>query len=166
MKKFLKEYSFVPIVLIVMILIFRFVLQIGYIPSSSMEPSIMKSDAIFSTKIVKDINHKDVITFYSPLEDSDNEVWVKRVIGLAGDKIEFKNNEVYLNDKLLNENYVNTNEVIKYDDAIYNVPKDKIFLMGDNRNHSLDSRFWKDPYLNCNNVLAKKIYNINLKIVS
>jgi len=69
-----------------------------------------------------------------------DKFWIKRVIGVAGDKIEFKNGSVYRNDVLLEETYVNSAEVPVYQNNIYTIEKGYIFVMGDNRNHSEDSR--------------------------
>ncbi|MFD2444269.1 signal peptidase I [Bacillus sp. CGMCC 1.16607] len=65
--------------------------------------------------------------------------WIKRVIGEAGDTLEIKNGKVYRNGKLLTEDYIKE-EMNVYDDVTFVVPNDHVFVMGDNRNHSGDSR--------------------------
>lgn len=65
--------------------------------------------------------------------------WIKRVIGKPGDTIEIKSNKVYRNGQLLDEPYINE-PMENNPDQTWNVPKDSIFVMGDNRNHSSDSR--------------------------
>ena len=69
-----------------------------------------------------------------------HNVWVKRVIGKGGDKLEFHDNAVYRNGTKLNEPYING--VMEFSmPGSFTVPEGTIFVMGDNRNHSSDSRF-------------------------
>ena len=78
----------------------------------------------------------DVLIFEPP--DVVNEDYIKRVIGLPGDKVEVKSGNVYVNDKPLNEPYIKEAPFSPYNAAI--VPPNQLFVMGDNRNASRDSR--------------------------
>ena len=69
-----------------------------------------------------------------------HNIWVKRVIGKPGDKLEFHDGHVYRNGEKLDEPYIN--EPMEFSmDGSYTVPEGDVFVMGDNRNHSSDSRF-------------------------
>ena len=81
------------------------------------------------------------------VEDSEERYWIKRVIGVPGDTVSFSGNEVYRNGELLTEPYVNPEETPNYEDfrnqyanSSVTVPEGYVFVMGDNRNYSKDSR--------------------------
>jgi signal peptidase I len=78
-----------------------------------------------------------VIVFHFP-RDPDQE-YIKRIIGLPGDRVEIKNGEVYVNDRVLDEDYIAASPV--YED-ILDVPGDSLIVLGDNRNNSSDSHNW------------------------
>ena len=133
------------------------------IPSQSMVPTLLVGDHLLVNKFiygvklpyfrttiipVTDPKREDVIVFIYP-EDRSKD-FIKRVIGVAGDKIEMKNKKLFLNDTPYADPYGHYT-----DQAIYPaeaqprdnfgpvvVPEKSLFVMGDNRDHSLDSRFW------------------------
>lgn len=125
--------------------LFRTLLCLNYIPSESMEPTLDVGAGMFGTKFNKetDLKEGEIVVFDSP--EGDGTKWVKRIIGLPGDHIEFKDNKIYRNGVALKEPYLKTE--YEYDNEIYNVPKGCVFLMGDNRDNSIDSRFWDNPYM-------------------
>jgi len=89
------------------------------------------------------IERGDIIVFRPPTDRTKD--FIKRVIALGGDTVELKANVVYVNDKPVNEPYVVFKPVPLADDgnfAKFNVPEGSVFVMGDNRNNSSDSRVW------------------------
>ena len=143
--------------------IISFLVQAFKIPSGSMIPTLLVGDHLFVNKFIygvkipyfrvtiipiTDPKRGDVIVFIYPQDRSKD--FIKRVIGAAGDKIEMKNKKLFINDQVYTDTFG-----IYNDDAIYpanvqprdnfgpvTVPQGSLFVMGDNRDHSLDSRFW------------------------
>ncbi len=131
------------IALICVFSIFDSVAVIG----SSMQPNFVGGEATNGTITVKGdkviiskiygIKRGDVIVFYS---DELKESLIKRVIGVEGDTVEIRDNEVYLNGKKLQENYIK--EKMHTSNGVWKVGKNQVFVLGDNRNSSVDSRIF------------------------
>jgi len=105
-----------------------------------MLPTIQLNDIVL---IYKDYNIKrgDIVLFRPPESQHINDQeWIKRVVGLPGEVISIYNGNVYINGKLLSEDYRNIRPA--YDFEPYSIPSDSYFLLGDNRNNSIDSHIW------------------------
>ncbi|CAA7602381.1 Peptidase S24/S26, beta-ribbon domain protein [Acididesulfobacillus acetoxydans] len=153
---------------LVQILVFAFVLSWGLrstvveamtIPSGSMLPTIQLQDRVMVDKIAykfSGINRQDVIVFHPPkdVNNPTGDLWIKRVIGLPGDTVQIKDGKVFVNGKALNEPY----EMAKpdYDYGPIKVPADSYFVLGDNRNDSLDSHIW--GVLPAKNVVGRAMF--------
>lgn len=162
---------------LVFLLIRPFVVQAFYIPSGSMEPTLLKGDRILVNRFVYRLNSPergDIIVFDAPkyaLQQKDQQAdFVKRLIGLPGDKIRIVNGEgVWVNGEKLQE--APNTYLPNYDwpaDAYgnpakdpYVVPKGALFVLGDHRTDSWDSHHWRDdngrprPELERRRVLGK-----------
>jgi signal peptidase I len=123
-----------------------FVAEARYIPSSSMEPTLLVNDRLIIEKItyhLRDPERGDVVVF-SPTEtlkqQNFKDAFIKRVIGLPGETIEVKNGEVYVNGKVIAEKYIAQRP--DYDFGPVKVPEHQYLVLGDNRNNSYDSHYW------------------------
>lgn len=133
------------------IIIRTFLFQAFSIPSGSMLPTLPVGDRLIVNKLsyrVHDIRRGDIVVFERPTtpqalscyRDASVHDFIKRVVGLPGDKIHSEGGIVYINGKALTESYL-SKDVDRGDDiAEQTVPKNAVFLMGDNRAVSLDSR--------------------------
>ncbi|WP_310410109.1 signal peptidase I [Chamaesiphon sp. OTE_8_metabat_110] len=130
------------------IFIRTFVAEPRYIPSESMLPTLAVGDRLVVEKLsyyTHPPQRGDIVVFVPPpqLQEQgylEDQAFIKRVIGLPGEKIAVKNGRVYVNGELLIESY--TAEAPSYAMSPMLVPPDRLFVMGDNRNNSNDSHVW------------------------
>lgn len=147
-KRVVLEWAVIIVVAIVASLLVRtFVFQTYFIPSASMEPTLMIGDRIIVDKLSVDfgtIHTGDIIVFKAPpAENCGTPVadLVKRVIGVPGDTLTSKGNTIYINGKPLTEAWPHTEPLGTPIGHVY-VKPGQYFVMGDNHDDSCDSRFW------------------------
>jgi signal peptidase I len=139
--------------LVVALLIKAFLVQAFYIPSESMVPTLEVGDRVLVNKLsyrLHEVNRGDLVVFERPEGESDQSVkdLIKRVIGLPGDQLVIKDNAVYVNGDRLDEGYLPDGTVTKQgrldcvDESPCVIPEGSIWVMGDNREHSFDSRYF------------------------
>ena len=163
-KSGLRENIEAILVAIVLALFIRtFVIQAFKIPSGSMKETLLIGDHILVNKFIYGVKvpflqttivpitnpkHGDIVVFKFPEDPSKD--FIKRVIAVAGDVVEVRDKQVYVNRKLLNhdfgihtDSYIFPSSVQPRDNfGPVVVPEKSIFVMGDNRDQSYDSRFW------------------------
>ncbi len=148
-KSAIREYAEALIVAVLLALVIRtFVVQAFKIPSGSMIPTLDIGDHILVNKFLYDFTapkRGDVIVFKYPQDESRD--FIKRVIGLPGDTLEIRGRQVLINGQPLSEPYA------RFVDGAHGamegerlgpvvIPPHKLFMMGDNRDRSMDSRVW------------------------
>lgn len=156
--KSIRDWTVVVVVaLVIAILVRMFVLQQFYISGPSMESTLFQDNRVLVSKLsyrLHGIGRGDIIVF-DRVTDNGQQIQhddlIKRVIGLSGDRVEIKDCIVYINNHVLIEPYLNANDLAQgsLDDrcriptlAAQRVPAGKIFVMGDNRPQSYDSRMF------------------------
>lgn len=133
-----------------------FVIVNATVPTSSMENTIMAGDRVIGSKLYylrHDPQRGEIIMFDFP--DDPTILYIKRVIGLPGDHIEITGGVVYVNGEALDEPYLNV--VTEGEWGPYDVPEGCYFMLGDNRNDSADSRYWKNTYLTRDGIVGKAV---------
>jgi signal peptidase I len=133
---------------------------IGYvpyrIPSGSMAPTLLRGDFILAHTFAYNSappNYRDVIVFFYP--PNPDMVFVKRVIGLAGDRVEVRDKDLFINGVQQFERYVLPFLDKRRSRKPYSttVPEGMLFVLGDNRDNSIDSRVW--GFVPANSVIGK-----------
>lgn len=140
------SFEFIKTTLIVVIvaLVFRyFLIQPFIVVGQSMEPNFHNKEYLVVDKLSYKIRvpkRGEVIIFHPP--QSPRESYIKRIIGLPGEKVEVKSGKIYINGKLLKESYVlqDIKSTIIPTDMVSQLRDDEYFVFGDNRDHSSDSR--------------------------
>ncbi len=155
-----------------------FVIINARIPSASMENTIMTGERLFGSRLAYTFGEPeryDIVIFKYP--DDESQLFIKRIIGLPGETIIITGGKVYavdcytdttgVSDEELINNPMYFEKTIEVDDsfikepmntsesAVYRVPDDGYFMMGDNRNNSKDSRYWTNKYVTKDKILGK-----------
>jgi signal peptidase I len=162
-KSVVREYGEAGLVAIVLAIVIRcFVFQAFKIPSGSMIPTLAVGDHILVNKFVYGVRlpylrteiipvstprRGDVVVFIYPQEEDKD--FIKRVVAIGGDVVEVRDKRVYVNDQLADDPHAHydpheADRTVPTRDNFgpFTVPPGYIFVMGDNRDHSYDSRFW------------------------
>ena len=148
------------VALAIAIFLRAYVVEPRFIPSGSMEPTLQVGDRILVDKISQqwqEPKRGDILVFYppaSPAIEDTTKAYIKRLIGIEGDRIAVKDGKVYRNDEALNETYIA--EVPNYRMREVTVPQGYYWMMGDNRNHSNDSHIW--GFLPKENLIGKAVF--------
>ena len=154
----------VAIALVATFLIRSFVVEPFVVPTGSMEPTLPTKSYFLGWRLPYFFGDPtpargDIVMFRS---EELGELLVKRVIGLGGDTITFADGDVYVNGEALEETYLPEQHITYPTGAteVFEVPEGCIFVMGDNRTGSYDSRAWLNPYIPVEQIRSRALVDI------
>ena len=151
-KELLSSVEIFVVAVLISLFLTQVVLVNALVPSSSMETLISPGDRLFGNRLAYkfgDPERFDVVIFKYPVDESQN--YIKRVIGLPGEKVTIEDAKIYINDSEtpLQENYLPEEWIIENDGYVFEVPENCYLMLGDNRNVSEDARYWaEEAYVN------------------
>lgn len=137
-----------------------FIIANSEVPSGSMENTIMTGDRVIGSRLsyrFEDPKRGDIAIFRFP--DNEKIYYVKRIIGLPGETVDIVDGKVYINgsDEPLDEPYIRE-PMIPEAPMHFEVPENSYFMMGDNRNYSMDARRWENTYVKRDKIIAKVLF--------
>lgn len=161
-----KAFIYIPVTILVAYLLFGVILIYGIVPTASMEPTCMAGSMYLGNRLAYtpgDVQRGDPIFFHFTEDNGSKAIYLKRVIGLPGDTVSFIEGKVYVNGSPLDESeYLDS--TVETDAAggvcVFNVPSNCYFVLGDNRTNSYDSRFWENPFVSRDAIIAKYLGSV------
>lgn len=140
----------------------NYIIANSRVPTGSMENTIMSKSRVIGSRlsyIASDPERGDVVIFHYPDDPTGKTFFVKRIIGMPGETVTVIDGKVYIDDSdtPLEEPYLP--EPMEGSYGPYTVPEGSYFVMGDNRNNSMDARFWKNTYVEKDRIIAKVLFS-------
>ena len=136
-----KPFIFPLAIAVIIYLLMRFVFVFGYVPTASMEPTLSKDSFILGNRIYFSLNYGDIVIF-----KHDGKLLVKRIADVPGDIVDLEAIE-----------YMVGYEKPDRESEFLIVPNDCYYVLGDNTQNSFDSRYWEDPFVHQDDIVAKLI---------
>jgi signal peptidase I len=164
-KDLLEVVKVVITALIITFILNNYIIVTAQVPTSSMENTVMTEDRILAFRLsyfFEEPKRGDIIVFPYPDDESVN--YLKRIIGLPGETIEIIDGKIFIdgNSTPLKEEYLK--EIPEGTYGPYKVPDDSYFMLGDNRNISMDSRYWENTFVEKDKIIGKAILSYYPKV--
>ena len=156
-KNFMIDVVKAQIIAIVIFQVLNLFLIFTIVEGKSMNPTFAENERLVVNRVASmfpDYERGDIIVFKPPIETHE-KLFIKRVIAIPNDHLKIENGRVYVNGEMLSEDYINnqTTDVNEPIDII--IPEDYLFVLGDNRGNSIDSRFKDIGLIPVENIIGK-----------
>ena len=158
------DWGYLVVTAAVMLFLLRVLLQLIYVPTASMETTIPTKSLLVGWRLPYLVSDPapqrgSIVTFW---DEEMGHVLVKRVVGLPGETVSFEGGFVYINGEKLDEDYLPVSGITQSEKDTFQVPADCIFVMGDNRTGSHDSRYLREPYIPVSQVQGRMLLAISI----
>lgn len=142
-KEMLSRWRVPILVTVLAFVLMRCVLFLGYVPTESMEPTLEAGSYILGSRLFRELETGDIIVFHH-----DNQLLVKRIAACPGDEVDLRE-QCYMKDTV----------IPVWEKSVLTVPENCYYVLGDNVDHSFDSRYWDDPFVKRKDVIAVLFIN-------
>ena len=142
-KEMLRGWRVPILVTVLAFVLMRCVLFLGYVPTESMEPTLEAGSYILGSRLFRELETGDIIVFHH-----DNQLLVKRIEACPGEKVDLRELR-YMKDTV----------IPVWEEPVLTVPENCYYVLGDNVDHSFDSRYWDDPFVKRKDVVAVLFIN-------
>ena len=159
--RIVKELIPYAVIVLIVVLIRTFIATPVIVSGSSMDPTLKNGEVLILNKLARKYTRDDIVVIDARV-DGKKERIVKRVIGLPGETIEYKNGFLYINGKRTHDDFsdITRNFTLKERTGKSKIPDGYYFVMGDNRTNSLDSRDSRIGLVKKKNIIGKPIFRI------
>lgn len=159
--EFLSWIATFSVAILVALILKNYIIINATVPTGSMENTILPGDDLFGFRLsymFSEPKRGDIIIFKYP--DDETEKYVKRIIGLPGEKVKITEGRIYINDAEmpLEEDYIKEEWQVATGPFEFDVPKDSYLVLGDNRNDSWDARYWDNTYVQKEKIIGKALW--------
>ena len=142
-KEMLSRWRVPILVTVLTFVLMRCVLFLGYVPTESMEPTLEAGSYILGSRLFRELETGDIIVFHH-----DNQLLVKRIEACPGEKVDLRELR-YMKDTV----------IPVWEKPVLTVPENFYYVLGDNVDHSFDSRYWNDPFVKREDIVAVLFIN-------
>ncbi|MFB3850999.1 MAG: signal peptidase I [Acidobacteriota bacterium] len=152
-KDFLHLFSIIAVSILLFVFVISFFFKPFRIDGKSMEPLFQQGDIVFVKRLFYRIDRNEVVV----VKMHDQTYVVKRVLAIEGDRIDYKDGEIFVNGE--NRGKITSGDYrMFFDNSSFIVEKNSFFILGDNRSSSIDSRFWGS--ISKDMIYGKVVFNL------